>query len=134
MLGPRQDDPYRVMAGRAWWRRPLSWRRHGFAVTEFGLLLRRGRIWRKLAVFPLARLQGVSAAQGPVGRLQRVGQLKAHSVTGPILGEAVGIDRDVLIATLDEVARRATVAAGRDRSHRWAQQTSFAVPAGGGST
>ena len=118
--GPQQDDPYQVMASRAWWRRPFSWKRHGFAITDFGLLLRRGVMWRKLAVFPLARLQGLSAEQGPIDRLQRVAALKAHSVTGPVLGEVVGIESAEVSASLDDIARRASVAVQRDHGHRWA--------------
>lgn len=119
--GPQpQDDPYERMPGRAWWRRPLSWKRHGLAITDFALLLRRGVVWRKLAVFPLARLQGISADQGPIDRLQRVGSLTAHSVTGPVLGEVVGIDSTVVPKVLDDIVRRASAAAGRDHSHRWA--------------
>ncbi|GAB3601474.1 PH domain-containing protein [Microbacterium tumbae] len=122
ILGPQQGDPYIRMQPRAWWRRPVSWRRHGLTVTDFGLILRRGVLWRKLAVFPLARLQGVSISQGPVDRLQRVGWMKAHSVTGPVLGEVVGIDSTAIVAAFEDVDRRASLAAGRDRSHRWAQQ------------
>lgn len=122
--GPQeQDDPYRRMERRAWWRRPFSWKRHGFAVTDFGLLLRRGVMWRKLAVFPLARLQGLSAEQGPIDRLQRVGGLKAHSVTGPVLGEVVGLDSAEVNRSLDDIARRASVAVQRDQWHRWAEST-----------
>ncbi|MGW8482159.1 PH domain-containing protein [Microbacterium sp. NPDC055903] len=132
ILGPVQGDPFVRMPARAWWRRPVSWRRHGFALTDFGLILRRGILWRKLAIFPLARLQGVSVSQGPIDRLQRVAWMKAHSVTGPILGEVVGIDSAVLVRAFDDVDRRASAAAGRDRSHRWAQVDTDAPHAGVG--
>src|SRR5690606_31504534 len=119
--GPQPaDDPYRVMPGRAWWRRPFSWKRHGFAVTDFALLLRRGVFWRKLAIFPLVRLQSISSEQGPIDRAQRVGALKAHSVTGPVLGDVVGIDSAQVNESLDDIARRASVAVQRDQGHRWA--------------
>lgn len=121
ILGPQPGDPYLRMQRRAWWRRPVSWKRHGLAVTDFGLILRRGVVWRKLAVFPLARVQGVSASQGPIDRAQRVAWMKAHSVTGPVLGEIVGIDSAQLMVAFDDVARRASAAVGRDRGHRWAQ-------------
>ncbi|MGW9112230.1 PH domain-containing protein [Microbacterium sp. NPDC055683] len=120
ILGPGPDDPYRTIPARAWWRRPVSWRRHGYAVTEFGLLLRRGRVWRKLAVFPLARLQGVSIAQGPIDRLQRVAWGQAHTVVGPISGQIVGLERDDAVALLERVSRGSVHAATRDHSHRWA--------------
>lgn len=122
IFGPQTGDPYQVLQKRGWWRRPFSWKRHGFAVTDFAVIMRRGNLWRKLAVFPLARLQGVSAAQGPIDRAQSVAALKAHSVTGPILGDVVGIESTALTAAVDDISRRATVAAGRDHSHRWAAE------------
>ncbi|WOF22603.1 PH domain-containing protein [Microbacterium betulae] len=121
ILGPTDSDPYRTIPARAWWRRPVSWRRHGYAITEFGLLLRRGRIWRKLAIFPLARLQGVSIAQGPVDRLQRVAWGQAHTVAGPISGQIVGLEREDAVALLEQTSRGAVEAASRDHTHRWGQ-------------
>ncbi|MGN7978169.1 PH domain-containing protein [Microbacterium sp. 22195] len=119
ILGPVEGDPYKTIPARAWWHRPLSWKRHGYTVTEFGVLLRRGVLWRKLAVFPLARLQGVSVSQGPLDRLQGVSGGQVHSVTGPISGTLSGLERDDAIALLDGVSRAAAAAAARDHSHRW---------------
>lgn len=121
VLGPVEGDPYRTMPRRAWWRRPVSWRRHGFVLTDYALLLRRGRVWRKLAVFPLARLQGVSIAQGPIDRLQRVAWAQAHSVVGPVSGQVVGLERDDAIDLLQRTSRGAVAAAAADRTHRWLQ-------------
>ena len=129
ILGPQSDDPYRTIPARAWWRRPFSWRRHGVALTDFALLLRRGRIWRKLALFPLARLQGFSLDQGPVDRWQRVSGGRAHSVAGPVTGDVSGIDRDAMIGLLDEVAEAAARAVAVDRGHRWAERAAAAGPA-----
>ncbi|WP_194421487.1 PH domain-containing protein [Microbacterium abyssi] len=128
--GPQKqgEDPYRTMARRAWWRRPFSWKRHGLAVTDFGMLLRRGNLWRKLAVFPLVRLQGISAEQGPIDRLQKVAALKAHSVTGPVLGEIVGIESVEVNAAVNDIAHRASVAVQRDHSHRWAMEIEAEAP------
>ncbi|MGO1957359.1 PH domain-containing protein [Microbacterium sp.] len=116
---PDAADPYRTMAKRGWWRRPFSFKRHGFAVTGYGLFLRRGTIWRKQAVFPLARLQGVSIAQGPIDRMQRVAWAQAHAVAGAVSGQIVGLDRDDATDLLDQVRRAAVVAAANDQTHRW---------------
>ncbi|MFC9984421.1 PH domain-containing protein [Microbacterium keratanolyticum] len=120
-LGPSENDPYETMPRRAAWRRPLSWRRHGYAVTPFALFQRRGVVWRKLVIFPLARLQGFSLSQGPIDRLQRVTGVQAHSVTGPVQGVLAGIERDSALGLLDEVARFTALAAAQDRGHRWAE-------------
>lgn len=121
MLGPvaGAPDAYRTMARRGWWRRPLSFRRHGFAVSDFGLFLRRGAVWRKQAVFPLVRLQGVSVAQGPIDRMQSVAWVQAHAVAGAVSGQIVGLDRDDAQRLFADVRRRAVIAAANDRTHRW---------------
>ncbi|MGB4137471.1 MAG: PH domain-containing protein, partial [Microbacterium sp.] len=124
VLGPVAGDPYRTTAARAWWRRPLSWKRQGYALTGFGLLMRRGLLWRKLAVFPLARLQGVSLAQGPLARAQRTAGAQVHSVTGPVSGHLVGLDRADAMDLLERVSRAAVIAVANDHTHRWAETAS----------
>lgn len=128
VLGPVEGDPYRTMPRRAWWRRPFSWKRHGFMVTDFGLLLRRGVVWRKLAVFPLARLQGVSLNQGPIDRMQLVSGAQVHTAPGPITGMLSGLERDDALSLLDGVSRAAADAASRDTTHRWSEHAAAAQP------
>lgn len=127
ILGPVEGDPYRVMAPRAWWRRPLSWKRHGYVLTDMGLLLRRGVMWRKLAIFPLARLQGVSLSQGPIDRAQRVSGAQVHSVQGLITGNLSGLERDDALFLINGVTEAAAAAAERDHSHRWGEHADGGV-------
>ncbi|WP_345184789.1 PH domain-containing protein [Microbacterium panaciterrae] len=122
VLGPHAGDPYATIPARAGWRRPLSWRRHGIALTDFALFLRRGRIWRQLVVFPLARLQGFSLHQGPLDRAQRVAKARAHSATGPVRGDVSGIDSAILLGMLNTLSVSAARAAAADRAHRWAEE------------
>jgi putative membrane protein len=129
IVGPVEGDSYRRMPRRAWWRRPFSWKRHGYRVEEFGLLLRRGMVWRKLAVFPLARLQGVSLSQGPIDRMQRVSGAQVHTVPGPITGYLAGLERADALALLDDVSRAAAEAASRDTTHRWSEHAAAASDA-----
>ncbi|MGW9158862.1 PH domain-containing protein [Microbacterium sp. NPDC055665] len=126
VVGPVEGDAYRSMPRRAWWRRPFSWKRHGYLVEEFGLVLRRGIVWRKLAVFPLARLQGVSLSQGPIDRMQRVSGAQVHTVPGPITGYLSGLERADALALLDDVSRAAAEAASRDTTHRWSERAAAA--------
>jgi len=133
ILGPVEGDPYRTMPRRAGWRRPLSWKRHGYTVTDFGLILRRGVMWRKLAVFPLARLQGVSLSQGPIDRAQRVSGAQVHTVPGPIHGILSGLERDDALALIGDVSGRAAAAAARDTSHRWSEHAGEADAADAGA-
>ena len=83
ILGPEADDPYTNTPRRARLLRPLSWKRNGFLLLPDALLMRRGAIWRKLAVFPLARLQSIGIEQGPLDRtLSRREHPRAHDL-GP---------------------------------------------------
>ena len=132
LLGPTTGavDPYKTMAPRAWWRRPFSWKRHGFALTGEALMFRRGMVWRKLAVYPLARLQAVSVQQGPIDRLQRVAAAQVHTVVGPVSGHVVGLDRDDAIELLQRVSAAAVAAARADQTHRWSQHGAPSAAAG----
>lgn len=114
-------DGFRTSPRRAWPLRPLSWRRNGFRVTPDLLLLRRGFIWRRLAIVPLARLQSIGIDQGPLDRALRVAALRAHIVSGPVYASLGAIDRDDAVAAFDDIAHAAVAAAGDDRSYRWAE-------------
>jgi len=120
MFGPGPVDTFTTTPKRARIIRPLSWRRNGFRLTEDVLLLRRGMVWRKLAVLPLARLQSFAVHQGPIDRMLRIATGRGHVVTGPVQPQVAAIDRDQALGLFEAVARGAVRAASGDRSHRWA--------------
>ncbi|WP_366917476.1 PH domain-containing protein [Microbacterium thalli] len=124
ILGSRDagapGDGYVTTPRRARILRPLSWRRNGLAIGTDLLLLRRGLLWRRLAMVPLARLQSIGLQQGPLDRALRVATLRAHTVAGPVVASVTGIDRDDAIAAFERVAAVAVSAAATDRTHRWA--------------
>lgn len=126
VLGPRDTDTFVNTPPRAWWIRPLSYRRNGFRLTGDLLLLRRGLLWRKLAILPLARLQSLGLHQGPLDRMSRVATLRAHVVAGPVYANLSAIDRDRALALFADASRAAVLAASGDRSHRWAEETARA--------
>ncbi|MCH6230791.1 PH domain-containing protein [Microbacterium sp. CFH 31415] len=121
VLGPRDRDSFTNSPRRALWIRPFSYRRNGFRLTPDVLLLRRGVVWRKLAILPLARLQSIGLHQGPLDRLTRVASLRGHVVSGPVYAHLAAIDRDEALRLFDDVAQATVDAAGGDRSHRWAE-------------
>ncbi|WP_164861878.1 PH domain-containing protein, partial [Microbacterium sp. CPCC 204701] len=123
MGGPGEDDTFTNSPRRAWWIRPLSWRRNGFRLMPDLLLLRRGILWRKLAIVPLARLQSFGLYQGPLDRMTRVSNARPHVVTGPVYPYLAAIDRDTALELFDGVARGTVRAASDDRTHRWAVAT-----------
>lgn len=118
--GPIAGDPYTNTPKRGWWLRPLSWRRNGFLLTPDALFLRRGFLWRSLVILPLARLQSVRIAQGPLARGLDLASVQGHTVLGPVSGELAVLDRAAASAVWAHAARGAVAAAAGDRSHRWA--------------
>lgn len=118
--GAAADDTFTNSPRRARWIRPLSYRRNGFRLTGDLLLLRRGLIWRRLGILPLARLQSLALHQGPLDRATRVASLRAHVVTGPVYAGLAAIDRDHALGLFQDAAAAAVRAATVDTSHRWA--------------
>lgn len=128
MLGPGEDDTFTNTPRRAWWIRPLSYRRNGFRLTGDVLLMRRGVVWRRLVILPLARLQSFGLYQGPLDRATRVTNVRAHVVAGPVSPFLAAVDRDSALTLFDDVARGSVRAALADRTHRWAQDEADAPP------
>jgi len=128
ILGPGDGDTFTNTPRRAWWIRPFSFRRNGFRLTDDLLLLRRGVVWRKLAILPLARLQSLGLHQGPLDRMSRVASARAHVVTGPVYAHLAAIDRDAALELFADVARGTVRAASGDRTHRWAQEPDGTEP------
>ena len=120
ILGPADGDPYLNTPRRARILKLLSWRRNGFLVTPAALFLRRGVVWRTLAIFPLARLQSIGLDQGPIDRMLGVAGAQAHTIAGPVSGSLGAVDRDAALQLFATVEEHAIAAAATDRSHRWA--------------
>lgn len=120
VLGPQAQDPFTVLPKRAYVWHWMQRGRLGVRVTDFAMLVRRGRLGRRLAVFPLARIQGVSVSQGIFARGQRLAHLRAHTVPGPVSGNVTSLDVDDAQEIADLLARGSLAAAAHDNTHRWA--------------
>ena len=120
ILGPKPDDPYTNTPRRARLLRPVSWKRNGFLLLPDALLMRRGAIWRKLAVFPLARLQSIGIEQGPLDRALSVASIRAHTIQGRVSDRLGVIDRNAALGVFEDAEAAAITAASSDHSHRWA--------------
>jgi putative membrane protein len=116
----KSGDAFTTTPARARILRPLSWRRNGFVLTDHVLIMRRGFIWRKLVVVPLARLQSFGIEQGPLDRALGVAEVHAHTITGRVSGRLGAIDRDAVVDLFAAAAAGAVRAGAGDRSHRWA--------------
>ena len=104
---------------RARWLDPLAWRRHAFTVTDRALLLRGGRLVRRLDVVPHERTQSLAVAQGPLQRKLGVATFAVHSTPGPVTPSVQHLDADDAARLLAEQAARARAARSTAGPERW---------------
>jgi putative membrane protein len=119
LLAASAADPFTTTPARRRFMRPVSWCRNGFALSDRALFLRRGRIWRSLAIVPLARVQSMAVHQGPIYRMLRLALVRAHTVAGTVYTGIGAIDRDDAMNLFADAEARAIARAAADRSHRW---------------
>jgi putative membrane protein len=124
----RGRDSFTGSPRRAAWIRPFSWQRTGYTVLDGVILLRRGFVWRSLAIVPLARLQSLEIEQGPIDRVLGLARARLHTVSGPVHPRLPGVDREQSVALFDTVAAGAIASAEADTSHRWAAVDPAALP------
>lgn len=98
---------------------PLVHKRTAFLVTPTALLIRRGRLNRKLIVVPHARIQSVSTYQGPLQRALRVAKFQIDTTVGPVLPILPHIDSQTVAELVTEQNERARAARATDHSERW---------------
>ncbi|MEV1131687.1 PH domain-containing protein [Agromyces sp. NPDC049794] len=104
---------------RGAWLRPLSWRRIGWALADGVALLRRGWLQRSLILVPLARMQSVAVAAGPIGRMLGLASVRIHTVAGPVTASLPVADRTEAFALFERLADEAVERAVADTSDHW---------------
>jgi putative membrane protein len=119
LAGGGPDGDFTTSPRRAAVLRWFSWRRNGFALFPGAVLLRRGAIWRELAIVPTPRVQSVAIEQGPLGRALRLAAVHVHTVAGPISARIGAVDDQDAVAFFRDAAVAIVAAAGTDTSHRW---------------
>ncbi len=132
-MNSRGHDAFIGSPRRAVWLRPLSWQRTGFRMVDGVVLLRRGFVWRSLAIVPLARVQSLELQQGPIDRLLGLAETRFHTVSGPVRPRLGAMDAATGVEFFDTVAARALEAAAGDRSHRWGSYGSAVAPVAPGA-
>jgi putative membrane protein len=97
---------------------PVAYRRTGARVTREALLIRRGRLVRRLDVVPHARSQSWGLTQGPLQRRLGLASFALHSTPGPVTPQVPHLAAGVaatLLSDQTERARHARAAAGPER-------------------
>ncbi len=115
----RADDGFTTSPRRGAVLRWFSWRRNGYLVHPDAVVLRRGALWRSLAVVPTARTQSVAVHQGPLERSLRLAHVRVHTVQGPVTAKIGALDVDDACALFRDTAANGVAAIRADRTHRW---------------
>jgi putative membrane protein len=124
----RTPDGYLVAPSAARWVDPVAWRRNGVRVTHEALLVRRGRVRRRLDVVPHARTQSLAVTQGPLQRALGVASLHVQSTTGPVDPVVPHLGASAAADLLQDQAVRARRARRLALPERWLEARRAAPP------
>jgi putative membrane protein len=109
--GSGTEHGFTVSPRSARWVDPLTYRRNGYCATRDLLLVRSGRLRRRLAVMPHVKVQSMRLTNGPLDRRLGLADLHLHSVGGPVSG----LVRHLALADAQELARVQAERAARAR-------------------
>ena len=90
----------------------IAFNRFGYEVTDLGLYVVSGILWRRWQVVPHARVQTVDTRSGPLQRLFGVVSVAVTTASAEGGTEVPGLDPRVADTLVTELARRAGIEEG----------------------
>ncbi len=106
-LGDGADGGWTLVSPRAKRFDWLSWRRSGFAVSPHSVMVRAGRLSRRVSVMPHARVQSLTLAQGPLDRRLDLATVTLVTTPGPVDVSVPHLDLQTATEFLRDEAARA---------------------------
>lgn len=89
---------------------PLSWRRNAWTLTDSAVVLRSGRLTRRVVTVPHARVQSMTLQQGPIDARMGLASVIVVSTPGPVEASLSHLDIDAAHQFLEVVSGAARVA------------------------
>jgi len=129
LVGQLDDAGFLHSPPTARWVDPVKWRRNGLFITRTALLIRNGRLTRRLSVVPHERTQSLAIQQGPWERRLGLADFRADSVPGPVSTRTYHLPADVAHRLLFEQADRARAARAKEGPEEWMRRVGVAAPA-----
>jgi uncharacterized protein len=90
----------------------FAYRRFRYEISDLGLYVARGRLWRTWQVVPHARVQTVDTKSGPFERALGLVSVAVTTASSDGGTAVPGLDRQVADALVTELARRAGIEEG----------------------
>ena len=90
----------------------MLYRRFRYEITDLGLYVARGSLWRRWHVVPHARVQTVDTKRGPLERMLGLVSLAVTTASAKGGTEIPGLDPRVADGLVQELARRAGIEEG----------------------
>ncbi|MGH3134432.1 MAG: PH domain-containing protein [Gaiellaceae bacterium] len=101
-----------VLVGVAVLQPPLEYRRFRYEITDLGLFVARGRLWRKWQAVPHARVQTVDTKRGPLERAFGLVSVEVSTASAKGGTDVPGLDPRVADTLVEELSRRAGIEEG----------------------
>lgn len=128
LVGDGPSEVFTTSPRSAFWLDPISWRRNGFTVTGRGLLIRSGRLVRRLTLVPHERTQSLGLQQGPLQRAFGLTTFALHTTPGPVAPVVVHLRSQDAAQLLAEQDTRARIAREAEGPELWMQRVKTTVP------
>ena len=90
----------------------LAYRRFRYEITDLGLYVARGRLWRRWQVVPHARVQTVDTKRGPLERAFGLVSVAVTTASASGGTDIPGLDPAIADELVEELARRAGIDEG----------------------
>jgi membrane protein YdbS with pleckstrin-like domain len=90
----------------------LAYRRFRYEITDLGLYVARGRLWRRWQVVPHSRVQTVDTKRGPLERAFGLVSVSVTTASAKGGTDIPGLDSRVADALVEELAHRAGIEEG----------------------
>jgi putative membrane protein len=119
LTGVDDDQGFLPSPRRARLLDPVGRRRNGLRVTRTALLLRSGRLERRLDVVPHERTQSLGLTQGPLQRRLRLSSFVVHSTPGPVSPSVAHLDAGRAAELIMVQADRARTARAAAPPEKW---------------
>ncbi|MBE6481255.1 MAG: hypothetical protein E7Z94_02555 [Actinomyces ruminicola] len=101
---------------------PLAWRREAIALTDTCVVLRLGRLRRRISVIPYERIQSLRLVQGPFARRRGLVALHLDMVDAEIGRSLSNLDLSDAAAIERVISERALRRRRQERLDRWLQR------------